>query len=204
MKNEVSNQNIPREGIKIMKDKINTKINDNIVHENISGFKEVPRISFSDKMKEIFTPFTNIYWAMTNPREFIWKMIVDGLKYVALELAWSYFKRNIWYFIGILILKYISYCAYRSFINKRNAYYIYRAVKTRLRSIYDVNNPFDGLTEEEIIREYSKEYKMKEDYFRSHILPLLKRMRRDDGEVREFETIIMGRNRIGWQYVGYI
>src|SRR5690606_34104002 len=117
-------------------------------------------------------------WAMTSPKEFLWKVFVDGFKYVAFDLAWGYFKRNLWYFLGVLVLKAIAYKAYRMYMNKRNAEGIFKTVKDRLRTLYDANRHLEGITEEEIVREYSKDYTMDEDYFRRNIMPRLKDLRR--------------------------
>lgn len=171
----------------------------NNVSSNIKDKISENTNSFKAKIGEFFSPLSSIFWALTNPREFLW----ENFKKFAFDIAWGYFKRNIWYFLGIFVLKTIAFKAYSVFMNRRNAAKIYKTVKDRLRSIYDSSNHYEGLTEDEIIREYSKEYEMKEEYFRNQILPKIKEMRREDGEVREFETYSNGRNRLAWQYVGF-
>jgi hypothetical protein len=78
-------------------------------------------------------------------------------------------------------------------------------VKHRLRHIYETNNlnVDSGVTEEEIIHDYSKEYNYSEDDFRKKIFPRLKDMRKNDGSIKEYEGYINGRIRVAWQWAGY-
>jgi hypothetical protein len=155
--------------------------------------------TFIDTIKE---HFSNISWAFTNPKEFISILISSTFKYTA-NLAWTFLKRNMWIILGTLTLKMIAYKAYTVYLNKRNSEAIFRNIKDRLRIIYDAGKHFEGVTEEEIIRNYSKDYNLSEDHFRNNIMPRLKHMRQKDGEIKEFETDYCGRNKIAWQYSGY-
>lgn len=159
--------------------------------------------SFTNWLKDFFSPLTTIYRILTNPKEFLWNIFIDSLRYVTIDLAWNFIKNNIWYFLGLLVLKVIAYKAYIAYLNNKNAKTIFKNIKERLRIIYDANSHYEGITEDEIIREYSKDYEMKDMYFKNNIMPKLKKMRREDGDIREFETYTHGRLRVAWQYVGY-
>jgi hypothetical protein len=156
--------------------------------------------TFIDTMKEYLG---DIAWAFTHPKEFLLKLAFQGFKYFVLDIAWTYFKNHMWYFLGILVIKMIAYKAYQTYLNRRNAQSIFRNIKERLRVIYDSGKYFEGITEEDIIKIYSKDYGISEDSFRKNIMSRLKQMRQTDGEIKEFDFYDLGRSRLAWQYSGY-
>jgi hypothetical protein len=159
--------------------------------------------TFNDRLYEFFRPISRVYEFIIDPKKVFYELVIEGLKYVAVNLVWEWIKKHIWMFVLIFVFKLIAIKTYHYVNNRRNASKIFNSVKTRLKNIYDVNNFQNGISEEEIIREYSKEYNIKEENFKSNILPRLKNFRKQDGEVKEFESYVNGRIRTVWQYLGY-
>ena len=159
--------------------------------------------TFNDRLHEFFRPISRVYDFIINPKKVFYELVIEGLKYVAVNLVWEWIKKHIWMFVLIFVFKLIAIKTYHYVNNRRNASKIFNSVKSRLKNIYDVNNFQNGISEEEIIREYSKEYNIKEENFKSNILPRLKNIRREDGEVKEFESYVNGRIRTVWQYLEY-
>lgn len=167
--------------------------------ETGSGYFE----TLNDRFYDFFRPFGRIFEFILNPKKILYELLIDGLKYVAVDLTWGWIRNNIWMFTLLLALKLIMIKTYHYVMNRRNSNKIFISVKNRLKNIYDVNNLQNGISEDEIIREYSKEYNIKEDNFKNTILPRLKDLRKHDGEVKEFENYVNGRVRTVWQYLGY-
>lgn len=171
----------------------------NKVTESISNPVPVSP-SFIETMKQYLG---SIAWAFINPKEFILNLAFQGFKYFVIDLAWTYFKNHMWYFLGILVIKMIAYKAYQTYLNSRNAESIFKNIKDRLRVIYDSGKHLEGITEEDIVKTYSKDYGISEDSFRKNNMPRLKKMRQVDGEIKEFDFYDLGRSRLCWQYSGY-
>jgi hypothetical protein len=159
--------------------------------------------SFKGFIENSIHPFSSLYWAVTNPRDFIINIIWQGLKYLVTDVFLEFLKTYYWQILLVVTFKCILLKGYYSYQNRRHATRIFNEIKSNLKTVYDTSNYSTGITEDEIIHEYSKQYNYTETYFRNHILPLLKRMRREDPNVKEFELFIHGRNKIAWQWGGY-
>jgi hypothetical protein len=146
---------------------------------------------------------TKLSYPIMHPRSFFTDVVLNGVKYLAVDCLWDYIKNNMWYIIGILVLSIIAYKIYREYQDRRTATRIYQNVKNVLKDIYQSNNPLEGLTEEEIIRDFSKENNITEENFKTNFMPRLRLIRQQDHEVKLFEKFLQGRARIAWEFIGH-
>jgi hypothetical protein len=143
-------------------------------------------------------------YPFTHPQSFFKDIVLNGLKYLAVDCLWFYIKNNMWYILGILVLKIIAYKIYREYQDKNKAKIIYHNIKNALKDIYQSQNPLlEGLTEEEIIGEFSKSNNISEENFKNNFMPRLRLLRQKDHEVKLFEKFLQGRTRIAWEFIGH-
>ena len=99
-----------------------------------------------------------------------------------------------------------AYSKYREYklINE-----IFTKIKKELEELTEIqedneseySNSFEhGMTEKEIIKKYSKMYNIEEDKFKRKYFPKLKKMRKSDFNLKEYEVLLQGKRQIIWQY----
>jgi hypothetical protein len=88
------------------------------------------------------------------------------------------------------------------FERKKTARMIYEQIRNSLRAAYSSSNFEHGLTVDEIVVRFAKEFNISESDFKTKVLPMLNELRKKDSNVREFEKIVSGRKRIVWQWSG--
>lgn len=151
----------------------------------------------------MINPFSKLYWAVTNPTEFLRDTIFQTVKGFLINSLWNYAINHLWQMAIIFFFKLVVWKCYNTYKDRRNAKKIFYDIKNRLRIIHQNSPNYEtGLSEEEIIHDYSNSYKYKESDFRNNIFPLLKKYRKEDLHVKEFETYINGRNKTAWQWGG--
>lgn len=74
----------------------------------------------------------------------------------------------------------------------------YKILLENLEKIDDINSI--GILEEDIISNFSKIYKMKENTFVQSVLPKLRKIRMEDNKVVENEFIINGNHKTAWNF----
>lgn len=150
-------------------------------------------------------PVKFVYDFVTRPGETLKGLIQNFFIYLVKDLVWNFIKGHIWH-IGLgFIMKTILYFSYKMYKDKQNVNLIFTEIKDKLKCVYQgCNKSFnDGLTEEEIIFEFSRKYNYTEEYFRRNIMPKLRERRKRDATLKEFESFVNGRLRLAWQWTGY-
>lgn len=113
------------------------------------------------------------------------------------------FLYNNWYYfliIGIVILLYFR--TKRWFKIRNLANQAFDDIRLRLRKISaDLKSKFDdGISEEEIIIEYSERFGVSYEFFRDNIMVRLREMRVNDSKIRVFQKRHNGKLNIIWQW----
>jgi hypothetical protein len=171
--------------------------------DNVKGHLGNIYDSFSNYLSSISKLGAFILNLIINPREAIMNLLVKGATFLFREIIFQ----KLLYIGGTSLLLFIARRLYKLYQTKRESKQIFNQIKKRLKEINNMNMRGDdkwddGLTEEDIIHEYSGIYKINEEDFRKRIFPELKKLRREDGEIKEYEAYIYGRNKLAWQYGG--
>lgn len=205
------NRNIIEPGKEFTTNTVNSEVfnhqlgNLNSAKDNIVGggifarYVTEPFYAFTDFFKKIAHYLVNPQETLKN---LTWYLVKNAGE-VTLLYLWNNLKTNILYYAAIILARFILYRSYSYYTNRKVANKSFEDLKYRLKNMYDSNLYTIGISEEEIVNDYSKSNNMKEDYFRANIFPRMKNLRRDDGYIKEFETFINGRNRTAWQWAGY-
>ena len=111
----------------------------------------------------------------------------------------NYLISEWWLKILLIILvyalyRYVSY----EFYKKKTATRIYERIRETLRSHYNAENIEHGLSIDQIISIFSKEFNISEADFKNILLPILREMRKKDNFVREFQKRNNG--KLSWQW----
>ena len=170
-------------------DKINNNLNDT---------------SFSNFIKIIFSPFEALIEIILNPKKYLFEMLKNLVLNIGKTIFYDYLK----YTVGIFILLSISYSFYKRYKEKKLIEESFYEIKQKLYDMYinstnnnQFNNNFEvGISENEIIKYYSNVFKMYPDIFSKKILPILRKMRRKDYNIKEYEGIVNGKKQIIWQW----
>ena len=115
---------------------------------------------------------------------------------------------NPYYAVTLIILVVVGYILYKRYKDKKIAQNIYVKVKDELKKINEVgftknefNDHFEiGLSENEIIKKYSIENGMNEKKFVNNVFPIMKKLRKKDAHIKEYENYTTGKKQTIWQW----
>lgn len=168
----------------------------------------IQKFSFHDFIKKVLSPFKSLYEIIINPKKLFINLIWRGLKYITKQLFWDY----ITFTIPIIAVKAFLFFLYHRYLENRRANEIFNYIKSDLKMKYegqnlnesDFSNDFEeGITEKEIISKYSQLYNYNERQFNQSIMPKLRTLRRNDRNIKLYESVINGKRQIVWQWVNY-
>ena len=131
-------------------------------------------------------------------------MLINLILNLGKTIFYDYLK----YTIGMFIILSITYVYYKKYQEKKLIEKSFKEIKQKLYEMYinsTNNNQFEnnfeiGISESEIIKFYSNIFKMFPDTFIKRIFPILKKMRRKDWNLKEYEGYINGKKQIIWQW----
>jgi hypothetical protein len=139
--------------------------------------------------------------------EIIIKYLVTGFSIIVIAYGLIYCIQNtgltnirdlgVFLLIKLVLYKWYCKCKENQQIQK-----IFTEIKHKL---YDLNQSNIeswkfGIKEDDIIEEYSKLFAIDEKYFKRNFLPVLKKMRKEDSCLKEFEIFNHGIRKIAWQW----
>ena len=170
--------------------------------------ESMKKFSFHEFVEKILSPCKSLYEIITNPKKLLINIIWKGMKYITKQLFWDY----ILFTIPIIAVKAFLFFLYHRYLENRRANEIFNYIKSDLKLKFegqnlnesDFSNDFEeGMTEKEIISKYSQLYKYNESQFNHSIMPKLRSLRRNDRNIKLYESVINGKRQIVWQWVNY-
>ena len=127
-----------------------------------------------------------------------------------IKLFWEEITKNyLGYIVCLGIIGVGLWFLYSKYKEKKTVKEMFEEIKAELKEmmiyknddIIENNSEFGyGMSEKEIIKKYSKKYKIKEDKFIKKYFPQLKEKRKKDINLKEFEEIINGVSQRIWQF----
>lgn len=119
------------------------------------------------------------------------------------------FINNFKYVIIVCVIGIIIWFAYSKYKEYKLINEIFSKIKKELEELTEIqedneseySNSFEhGMTEKEIIKKYSQMYNIEENKFKRKYFPKLKKMRKSDLNLKEYEVLLQGKRQIIWQY----
>lgn len=141
--------------------------------------------------------------------DMFWKVVRDpqgeGKKILikeAIKRGIKYVINHFFYSIPLIVLGIVIEVARRQYKKKQNVEIIFNEISERLRNMSnDEENGSDGLAEREIINEYSAQYNVTIEEFSRVYMPMLRKLRRQNVNLKLYENYYEGQRQLFWQWV---
>ena len=147
--------------------------------------------------------FSNNFYSMfdcLNPKKIIYDFFITNLLIVLRKFSWDYLNIT---FPVILLTIIISYLLKQYKINK-NLKIIFNDIIHKLINLSlnqkEVSNGINGISEYDIIKEYSMRLNISSVYFSKYYMTKLREMRKKNQNLKLHEEFINGRKVVYWEY----
>ena len=135
-----------------------------------------------------------------NPNKIIYNFFITNLLIVLRKFSWDYLNIT---FPVILLTIIISYLLKQYKINK-NLKIIFNDIIHELINLSlnqkEVSNGINGISEYDIIKEYSMRLNISSVYFSKYYMTKLREMRKKNQNLKLHEEFINGRKVVYWEY----
>ena len=142
--------------------------------------------------------FQNVWKFVKDPKGEGKKMLIKA----AIKRGVNYLINHFFYSIPLIVLGIVIEVIRRQRKKKQNVEVIFNEICERLRNMCsDEENGSDGLAERQIINDYSSQYNVTYEEFSRVYMPMLRKLRRQNANLKLYENYYEGQRQLFWQWV---